>query len=235
MPSFRLLAFVLLITCEAASAGRAADLKMAGISVPFFDPAGKPTHRLIAREGRLEGGRQHLQGIEVVYFSAADPAVVVQRVTAAEAQWNAADKILSGSGAIAVATEENQLTGSGFDFALATSQLRIHRDFTMANREVRLTSDRATIDLVVDHADNLMKFRDVRRCEAAGQLQVQIQPGARKKYPFESATSDLAIYAGETRIITFPHETRILAQGTTGTFRHMEVDLKPSAAPPVTK
>jgi hypothetical protein len=232
MSSFRPLAWLLLLALGVFFPGRAADLKMAGISVPFFDPAGKPTHRLIAQEGRLSGGHQILKKIEVVYFSAADPAVIVQRVTAAEAQWDAAEKILSGSGAIAVATEENQLSGSGFDFALATSQLRIHRDFIMANREVRLTSDRATIDLVVDHADNRMKFRDVRRCEAAGRLQVQIQSGARKKYPFESATSDLAIYVGETRIITFPHETRILAQGNTGTFRHMEVDLKPTAAPP---
>jgi hypothetical protein len=235
MHSFRPLAFALLLALWTSPTNRAADLKMAGISVPFFDPAGKPTHRLIAQEGRLSGGRQLLKGIEVVYFSAAEPAVVMQRVTTDEAQWDPSAKVLSGSGAITVATDENRLTGSGFDFVLATSQVRIHRDFTMANREVRLTSDRATIDLVVDHADNRMKFRDVRWCEAAGRLRVHIQPGARKKFPFESAASDLAIYSGETRVITFPHETRILAQGTTATFQRMELDLNPPETPPVTK
>jgi hypothetical protein len=231
MSARRLLAVLSLLALTLPAASRAADLRLAEISVPFFDPAGKPTHRLVAREGLLSGGHQRLQGVEVVYFSATDPAVVVQRVTADEARWDPAAKVLSGAGAIRISTDENQLTGSGFDFALATSQVRIHRDFMMANREVRLTSARATIDLVVEQAGPGMKVRDVRRCEAAGGLQVHIQPGARKKYPFESAASDLAIYAGETRVITFPHETRLLAQGATATFQRMEVDLKSPETP----
>ena len=124
--------------------------------------------------------------MEVAYFSATDPAVVIQRVTATEAMWDAGKKILTGSGAIAVSSGENQLIGEGFDFALGTSLLHIHRNFTMTNPEVRLTSDRATVELVVERGSEKVKFRDVRRCEATGNLQVHIQPGARNKYPLNT-------------------------------------------------
>ena len=193
-----------------ALAVHAAEMTANGISIPFFDPAGKLTHRMTATRGSMAGGVQHLQEVEIVYFSATEPATIVQKLQAAQATWDDKKEILTGAGAIVVATDENRLTGEGFDFALATSLLHIHRNFTMANHELIMKSDRATVELVVDRAGEELKLRDVKRSEASGHLEIRVQPTAAKKYHFDHALSELAIYDGATREITLPKPIRYL-------------------------
>jgi hypothetical protein len=203
----------------------AAELKAEGIAIPFFDAAGKPTHRLAARRGTLVGTAQKLQEVELVYFSLTDPKVIVQKLVAAEATWDSTREILTGTGAIEVTTEENKLTGEGFDFALATSLLHIHRKFTMNNREAVLTSDRAVVELIVEQKGDERKVRDVKTCEAIGNLHVFVQPAARAKYKIDEAWSTLARYDSATRNITFPEPTRYVAKGARGEAQVMVIEL----------
>ncbi len=196
---------------------RAAEISLSGLSVPFFNDAGKLTHKMMARNGTRSGSEQKLHGIEIHYFSATDSTVIVQKIEAADATWDDKKETLVGNGSIVVATEENRLTGQGFDFALATSLLHIHRSFKMENREVVLTSDRSTIELIVEKGGEELKVRDVKRCEAIDNLHIVVQPTARRKYRFTEAFSNLAIYDGTTKTITMPNPTRtIQADGGEG-------------------
>ena len=135
--------------------------------------------------------------------------MIVQKLEATEATWDKKKETLVGRGPIVVATLENRLTGEGFDFTLATSLLHIHRDFTMTNAEALLTSDRATVELIVERGEDV-KVRDVKRCEAIGNLHIVIQPTAQKRYLFKEAFSDLAIYDGVTKNVVLPNPTRTL-------------------------
>ena len=224
---------VSLLVCLAPfelTAGRAAEVTATGISIPFFNPDGKLTHRMLAKSGTKSGEVQQLHGIEIHYFEPSDPKVIVQKIEAAEATWNSRKETLVGRGPIAVATEENRLSGDGFDFSLATSLLHIHRNFEMANREVLLTSNRATIELIVDRKDEDVKVRDVKRCEAIDALHIVVQPTAEKKYHFKEAFSDLAIYDGVTQVVSLPHPTRtIQTEGGEGNFNTFTVNLRDEA------
>jgi hypothetical protein len=213
-----------MLALAALPAGRAAEMKASGISLPFFDAAGKLTHRLLAKTGTMAGGLQKLHGVELQYFSPTDPSLVVQKLEAGEATWDEKEETLMGRGSIVVATIENRLTGNGFDFTLATSLLHIHRNFTMTNAEASLTSDRATIELIVERSgDEEVKVRDVKRCEAIGNLHIVIQPAAQKRSHFKEAFSDLAIYDGVTKIVELPNPTRTLKlDGGEGRFKRME-------------
>jgi hypothetical protein len=197
--------------------------------VPFFDEHGKLTHRLIAQRGKMAGGLQHLQGVALVYFSGSDPELIVQKLLTDEATWDEKKETLTGRGEIVVATEENRLSGEGFDFALATSLLHIHRKFKMENRELLLTSRRATIELIVERSGENVKVRDVKRCEAIDDLHIAVQPTAKKTYPFEKASSDLAIYDGLAETITFPRPIRYLRQGREAVSNTLTIDLKKPA------
>jgi hypothetical protein len=223
MPSRFTRCLVFTFALAAWSGGRAAEMTASGISLPFFDAAGKLTHRLLARTGTMSGGIQKLHGVELQYFSPADPTLVVQKLEATEATWDEKKETLVGRGSIVVATIENRLTGDGFDFALATSLLHIHRNFTMTNAEASLTSDRATIELIVDKGGEDLKVRDVKRCEAIGNLHIVIQPAAQKRYHFKEAFSDLAIYDGVTKNVVLPNPTRTLKLDRgEGRFNRME-------------
>ena len=200
----------------------AGEMKASGISVPFFNAAGKLSHRLLAKSGTLSDGVHSLQGVALHYFSPDDPTVIVQKLETAEATWDDRKETLAGQGSLVVATVEHRITGEGFDFALATSLLHIHRQFTMTNDEALLTSDRATIELIVERGTGV-KVRDVKRCEAIGNLHVVIQPAAQSRYRFKEAFSDLAIYDGVTRNVVLPNQTRTLqVSGGEARFNRME-------------
>jgi hypothetical protein len=193
--------------------GRDVELTAAGISVPFFDVTGRLTHRMVATHGAMVGGRQTLRQVELVYYSATNPAEIVQKVTATDAAWNAETELLTGTGDIVVATPENRITGQGFDFALATSLLHIHRDFKMENSEMVVTSDRADVELLIERAGENVQVRDVKRCEASGNLTVVVQPTAKKRYQFERAFSTVAIYQSATQQIELPEPVRYVQKG----------------------
>jgi hypothetical protein len=222
--------FALLLAAPFAGA---ADMQVAatGLTVPFFDPAGRLTHRMAAREGVMVGPLQHLRDVEIVYFSPTDPTVVVQKLVAAEATWDDKAEKLAGRGAVEVTTDENRMSGTGFDFTLATAVLHIHRDFQMDNREVRLTSDRATVDLLLDRHGDEVKVRDVKRCEARGHLTVIVQPTARRRYPFDQAFSEVAVFDGATQVITFPEPLRYRRNGREATSSSLRMELRAPSAP----
>jgi hypothetical protein len=222
MHSILLRGLALILALTTGRAFAAAEMVATGISLPFFNESGKLTHRLLAKTGTISGGTQKLHGVELHYFSPTDPNVVVQKLEAMEATWDEKKETLVGRGPIAVATEENRLTGEGFDFTLATSLLHIHRQFSMTNKEAVLTSDRATIELVVEKSGEDLKVRDVKRCEAIDNLHIVIQPGAQKRYRFKEAFSDLAVYDGPTKIVTLPNPTRTLqVAGGEGNVKHL--------------
>jgi lipopolysaccharide export system protein LptA len=207
-------AMALALAAIVATRGIAAvELGASGISVPFFNDAGTLTHKLVARRGSVAGAVQRLHDVEIVYFSAGDPGMIVQRLEAAEATWDEKTELLAGRGRILVATEDNRVTGEGFDFALATSLLHLHRNVTMEGRELLLTSDRATVELLVERDGEELKIRDIKRCEAIGNLEIVVQPTATKRYPFEKAYSEIAIYDGAKQTVTLPEPTRYVRNG----------------------
>lgn len=205
------------------------ELNASGITFPFFDEHGKLTHRLTAKTGTKAGELQNLQEVELHYFSATEPNVIVQKLRAADATWDAKKELLAGTGPIEVATEENRLTGVGFDFALGTSLLRIHREFKMENDEVIATGDHASVELIVQRAGERVKVRDVKRCEVVGHLQMAVQPTAKKRYDFTRAHSERAIYDGGKRVIEFPERVRYTRKdGTDATSNSLTVKLPPA-------
>lgn len=225
-PSVRfLLIFVLAGVVTGLAQKKSVELKADGIAVPFFDASGRLTHRLNAKTGVVTGAAQSLREVELVYYSATDPQRVVQTLLAADALWDPRKETLTGRGAIEVITEESKLTGEGFDFTLSTALLHLHRAFTMTNADLRLTSDRATVELIVEQKGADRKVRDVKRCEAIGHLHVVIAPAARERYNVEELWSPLAIYDGATQIITFPQPTRSLVKGRTVESQTMTIDL----------
>ena len=218
---------LLLVAAMALCGARAPEVTATGISMPFFNDAGKLTHRMLAKTGTKSGNVQKLQGIELHFFSPADPNVIVQKIETDEATWDAKKETLVGRGEIVVATAESRLTGEGFDFALATSLLHIHRNFTMTNPELRLTSDRATIELIVDRVGDDVKVTDVKRCEAIGHLHIVVEPKAQEKYRIKEAFSDLGIYDGIKKTVSLPHPTRTLnLDGGDGRFNTFAMDLR---------
>lgn len=221
MHSLLLRGFPLILALTAGRAFGGAEMVATGISLPFFNESGKLTHRLLAKTGTMSGGIQKLHGVELHYFSLTDPNVIVQKIEATEATWDEKKETLVGRGPIAVATVENRLTGEGFDFAVATSLLHIHRQFSMTNAEAVVTSDRATIELVMEKSGEDLKVRDIKRCEAIGNLHIVIQPAAQKRYYFKEAFSDLAVYDGTTKVVTLPNPTRTLqVDGGQGNVKH---------------
>lgn len=222
--------FVAAVLCF-SPAGYAAELVARGLSFPFFDETGILTHKLMAREGTMSGGVQRLSEVEIEYYADGVPSRVVQRVTAAQAIWHEKREILEGEGAISVETERNRITGRGFRFELARSQLNIHRDFGMQNAELLLTSDRAIVDLVLERAGDEVKLRDVKRCEAFGNLVIKVLPTAAKDYNFDEARSTRAIYDGATHAITLPEEARLLKDGRASTAQHTRYTLDPATRP----
>lgn len=226
-----------LVLCLAIAGGfgrppaGAVEFAASGIAVSFFDDSGKLTHKLAAKHGSKAGSLQNLREVEVLYFSANDASVVVQRLETDEATWDDRLQTLVGRGRFAVITAENRLTGEGFDFALATSRLQIHRHFMMTNAEVVVTSDRATAELGLEKAGESLKLRDVKRCEASGQVRMVVQPSALNKYRIEEAFSETAIYDGAMKTIFFPKPTRTLSKGVAGTSNSMTIHLRDSAAP----
>jgi hypothetical protein len=237
MHSMLLRSLLLLLVLTAGRVLGAGEMVATGISLPFFNESGKLTHRLLAKTGTMSGGIQKLHGVELHYFSPTDPNVVVQKIEATEATWDEKKGTLVGRGPIAVATVENRLTGEGFDFALATSLLHIHRQFSMTNAEAVLTSDRATIELVVEKSGEDLKVRDIKRCEAIGNLHIVIQPAAQKRYRFKEVFSDLGVYDGVTKIVTLPHPTRTVqldgGEGRWGKFEFLLEDQAKKSSPAV--
>ena len=230
--SIRPITFVLFLALTAMSRPGAsgAQVSVTGVSIPFFDNAGKLTHRLLAKSGTKSGDIQNLRTIEVHYFSPSDPKVIVQKIEASEATWDAKKETLVGREAIVVATVENRLTGDGFDFSLGTALLHIHRNFAMTNSELRLTSDRATIELIVDRRNDDVKVTDVKRCEAIGNLHIVVEPKAQEKYRIKEAFSDLGVYDGVNKIVSLPHPTRTLkVGGGEGRFNTFTMDLRDEA------
>jgi len=96
-----------LLSLAAPLVCNAAEMKATGISLPFFDQAGKLTHRLLAKTGTMAGGIQKLHGVELHYFAPEDPKVIVQKLEAGEATWDEKKETLVGSGPIVVATIEH--------------------------------------------------------------------------------------------------------------------------------
>lgn len=206
---------------------RAVEFSVKGISLSFFDEQGKITHKLNAGRASASGVERTLHEVEIVYFSANNPDAIVQRLEAAEAVWDEKKETLSGRGAVRVTTGPTRLTGEGFDFALASSRLHIHREFTLTNPEVRLASDRAVVDLLVERSRDEVKFRDVKRCEAIGNLVITVQPTATQKYPFDKAYSEIAVYEGAGQTITLPQPTRYERAGKpAGGAQTMVIELK---------
>ena len=228
----RPLAIIVLAAAGLVCAGaRDIEVSATGISVPFFDAAGKATHRLTARHGSKAGVLQNLRDVELVYFSATDPHVIVQKLITSDALWDARRDRLTGGGAILVATEQNRLTGEGFDFSLATSRLNIHRDFKMENRELVVTSDRAVVDLLVERTQDAMRVRDVKSCEAIGHLEIVVQPTAKRRYEFVQAFSEFATYDGATQKIELPRPIRYVRKdGSEAQSNRVTIDLAPKPA-----
>lgn len=220
-----------LLVLGAPPAMHAAELVAQGLSFPFFNEAGKLTHKVSARHGTMTGGVQRLREVEIEYYAASDPSHIMQRVTASEATWHEKAEVLEGAGAVAVETEENRITGEGFRFELPRSQLLIHRNFTMTNPEVRLTSDRAVVDLVLQRDEDDVKLRDVKRCEAIGNLYVKVLPTAAKKYDFEELRSERAVYDGATHIIYLPAPSKAWNRERTLTLTYSEIKLDPKSRP----
>jgi len=218
-------ALVCTLPAGAAAQKKSVELKADGIAVPFFDANGKLTHRLNAKTGVVTGAAQSLRDVELVYYSTKDPTRIVQTLLAADALWDPKKETLTGRGAIEVITEESKLTGEGFDFTLSTALLHLHHAFTMATTDLRLTSDRATVELMIEQKGDDRKVRDVKRCEAIGNLHVVIAPAARERYNLEELWSPLAIYDGATQIITFPQPTRSLVKGRTVESQTMTINL----------
>lgn len=211
---------------------RAVEIAASGLSIPFFDASGRLTHKVVAQRGTLSGAARSLEQVEVVYLADGDPSRVVQRVRAQAATWNEKTGVLEGAGPVTVETEENQLSGEGFRFELARSQLLIHRAFRMANPEVVLTADRAVVDLVVERAGDAVALRDVRQCEAIGHLHVTVQPSARRRFDFDEAFSERALYDGATHTVEIPQETRFAKAGRpTGRAGHFSFKLDPKSRP----
>lgn len=190
--------------------GHGAEVTVDGLSLPFFNEAGALTHKLVAKHGVATGETKQLEEAEILYFAADDPTHVIQRVAAATAVWNEKAGTLTGGGLVEVRTETSQLSGEGFDFTLATSVLHIQRTFRMANPDFVLTGDRATADLLIDKRGEQLKLRDVRRCEAEGDLHLVASSGHPSKLPFQEAFTDLGIYEGMAHTITLPHPIRFI-------------------------
>jgi hypothetical protein len=204
----------------------AVELAASGISMPFFNEAGKLTHKLIASRGTLVGSVQRLEQVEINYFSPTDPNVIVQKILADEATWDEKKEVLTGTRSITVATEETRLTGEGFEFVLATSRLRIHRNFRMENSEMILTSERAVAELLVAKSGDTVQVRDIKWCDAIGDLKIAIQPTATREYPFKTAFSDTAHYDGATKIVTLPTAIRSVdRKGQESRINKMEIKL----------
>jgi hypothetical protein len=199
---------IALFVAAAAFSARAVEIAASGISFPFYNDAGKLTHKMVAARGTAVGTSKRLEQVEIHYFSLTEPTTIVQKVQADEATWDEKKEILTGTRSIVVATEENRLTGEGFDFALATSRLNIHRDFRMENREMILTSDRATAELLVARSGDNVQLRDIKWCDAIDNLQIVVQPTATRQYEFQKAYSDVAHYDGGTKMVTLPNTIR---------------------------
>ena len=221
----------LIVVLGAASPAGAAELAASGLSFPFFDESGKLTHKVIAQHATMSGPVQQLRDVVIDYFADGDPKRVVQRVTAREATWDEKRETLEGRGEVIVETLENRLTGDGFLFELGRAQLNIHRNFNMANSEVLLTSDRAVVDLVIQRADDQVKLRDVRRCEAIGNLRVKVLPTATRRYNFEEARSERGVYDGATHTVEIPQSVQLLKNGQISTLNNFSSKLDPKSRP----
>ena len=209
--------------------GRAAELVASGIALPFFNDAGKLTHKMTAARGATSGNLRRLEDVQIAYFSLTEPDTIVQKVTAEEAVWDEKKEILTGMRSIVVATEENRLTGQGFDFALATSRLHIHREFRMENREMILTSDRATAELLMAKSGENRQVRDVKWCDAEGNLRIVVQPTATREYELNEARSEIAHYDGIARTVTLPKAINgIRRNGQPAAFDHLLIKLAPA-------
>lgn len=226
MRSFLFLAFALL-PAAALRAAPGVEITLSGLSMPVFSPAGELTHRIVARDGTKTGAVQVLRGVEVQSLAPGDPTRVLHTLTTDEAQWDEKKGTLVGRGRVNLVTPESRVAGEGFDFTLATSLLHVHRDFSLRNDELLLTSDRATVEAGMQKAGNGVKFRDIRRCEAVGHLEITVQPSAVGTYLFEKASSERAIYDGEQRTIDLPEPTRTFGPRGTATAKTMRVRLEP--------
>lgn len=194
----------------------AVEMTARNISYPFFNQAGRLTHRIKAESAAQTGQVRNLRGVVVEYFEAGDPTRVTQRIAASEAVWDDKQQTLAGDGAISVETDVNRLSGEGFLFALERSRMDIHRKFAMSNEEVDLTSDRAVIDLVLERSgkdDSEVRVRDIKRCEATGNLHVKVRPAAKDKFEVDEASSERAVYDGATHTITIPKESQLMRKG----------------------
>ncbi|HEY1107963.1 MAG TPA: hypothetical protein VGE76_05000 [Opitutaceae bacterium] len=199
-----------------AAVSNAAEMVLRGVSYPFFNEAGQLTHRIIADSATKNGEQRKLSGVLVEYFEAGDPKRVTQRITASEATWSETRQTLAGDGAIVIETDVNRLSGEGFLFTLPRSQVEIQRRFAMSNDEVDLTSDRAIVDLVLERdgkGETDVRVRDIKRCEAIGNLHLKVRPAARGKYEVDEARSERAVYDGPTHTIKIPQNAQMMHKG----------------------
>jgi hypothetical protein len=194
--------------------------------LPFFDPTGRLTHRLTAARAHNQGAVRRFEDVEVVYFSPNEPDRVIQRVRATDAVWDDTHDTLTGDGAINAETADSTLAGEGFAFALATSVLKIERNFKLTNAGFVLTSDRAVADLLIEKTATAVKLRDVKRCEAIGHLHVVSRGAARAKFHFDEAFSEKAIYAGQEKTLSFPNPVRTLSGKVESVSKTVFIDLK---------
>jgi hypothetical protein len=227
---------VALFLLGAVLPARAAEFVASGITLPFFNETGKLTHKMVAARGAVSGALRRLEDVEIDYFSLTEPNTIIQKVTADEAVWDEKKEILTGTRSIVVVTEDNRLTGEGFDFALATSLLHIHRKFQMENREIVLTSDHATAELLIDKSGENRQVRDVKWCDAEGNLKIVVQPTATREYELKEARSEIAHYDGIARTVTLPKPINGIRQnGQPVVLNTMTIKLAPAKKQPQPK
>lgn len=205
--------FLTAIGTQAAS--RVNIVKVEGLTIPFFDPAGRMTHKLTAKSGTLQGEDRVLHDAEELYFAADDSSKVVQRINAEEAVYSEKKQTLTGSGPLRVTTLASQLSGVGFDFSLGTSVLNLHRDVRMQDPEFVVTGDRGNAELVIEKTGDKLEYRGIRGAKFTGNLHlVTLKRG--KKIRIEEAFTDVAIFDGFTRTITLPNELREIGRDEKG-------------------
>ena len=219
---------IFLLSLLIAAPAFGVEFRADGLAVPFFNERGQLSHKLTAERGRMVASRHHLESVVIEYYSGTQPDLVVQRVQAERAVWDDGRQTLSGDGRVEVETEESRLAGTGFDFALDSAVLNIHRDFRLSTAEAVVTSERATVDLVLEREGETLRFRDIRRCIAERNVHIVIAAAERKRHGIDEAVSERVVYDGRARTITSPGTVRALRAGRESTSATVNVQLGPA-------
>lgn len=201
------------------------------ITYPIFAPSGVLIERVKAESGTLsESGPPQLENVTVEVLDPVHPAHVTETIWTSLAFYDEKARRVYGPAEVRLTAPDIAATAVGFELQLDADTLTLQRDVRVHTADGNLSSESAVVTTCPQKTSAKDPLARARRIELRGDVRVVRLKEKTALFQLDEVRTDLAIYAGETGIVTCPHPVHEYRDGReVGSAEHSEYRLRPAA------